>query len=117
MEMDVLVYDNQVGYYEFLKNTIQVGGFNFVKFDERKNSSGYDAIVFFMQNKFELMDFVKIYRDDLPVIFCSSTRSNAIEKNYNSYTSNIRFLDLAMPKEQMSHSLLSTFSEFGKLVH
>ncbi|ALM49746.1 hypothetical protein AMR72_13045 [Flavobacterium psychrophilum] len=68
--MNVLVYDNQMAYYELLRNNFS-GSHNIMHYPLlNSKSSDYvcDVMIFFLHDELEILDFVKLYNKDIPVI-------------------------------------------------
>ncbi|TRW25382.1 hypothetical protein FMM05_08755 [Flavobacterium zepuense] len=72
MDIDVLVYDNQLGYYNLLNEEI-INTFSFTLYDENKynESYKYDVVVFFLSDEIELIDLLRLYEKSTPFIFAS----------------------------------------------
>lgn len=67
---NILVYDNQQAYFELLKsNFSQTHQFNLFNSGQIESAvSEYDMLFFFIYDELELLDFIKLYRNDIPVV-------------------------------------------------
>lgn len=68
--MNVLVYDNQMAYYELLRTNFS-GSHKIMYYSLLiSKSSDYvcDVMIFFLHDELEMLDFVKLYNKDIPVI-------------------------------------------------
>jgi hypothetical protein len=101
----VLVYDNQRGFSQFLKkefgkkNDFKVyKKFNLINdFDTTKND--YSFIFFIIYTENDLSDFIAIHQRKLPIVVCSlKTIFNKIDTNRK-----LRFIDISKPKKELIH--------------
>lgn len=102
--MNVLVYDNQLAYYELLKFNFS-DSCNFELFSlENSDANGvlYDVIVFFLYDELELLDFIKLYNKDIPVIFGISPKDKEEEI---AIEDNIYYLHLDKLKDEIINEL------------
>ena len=87
MKKKILVYDNQLGYYNLLKDSFKKG-YTFLLYGKEYNvySKNEDAIVFFLDDNIELLDLIKLYREDIPfIIGCSHTDAHCLNDKENIY--------------------------------
>lgn len=101
MKKRVLVYDNQKGYYDLLKDTLRAG-YDFRLFNNGNDvKDEYDAVVFFLHDEIEFMDMVKLYNPEKPFVLGSSARRNEhLDKKVNMVT-----IDLSQTKERIEKRL------------
>lgn len=83
MNIKILVYDNQVGYFELLSSSFP--GYAFALYKPGKNKR-YDAIVFFLHDEIELLDMVRLYTGDIPFILASANTKAGSKNMKNLYT-------------------------------
>lgn len=87
MKKKILVYDNQLGYYNLLKDNFKKG-YTFSLFNEDYSvyNKNEDAIVFFLDDDIELIDLIKLYRDDIPfIVGCSHADAHCLNGKENIY--------------------------------
>jgi len=87
MKKRILVYDNQLGYYNLLKESFKKG-YTFILFSNDYSVYGKneDAIIFFLDDDIELIDLIKLYRDDIPfIIGCSHADAHCLTGKENIY--------------------------------
>jgi hypothetical protein len=107
MKKTILVYDNQLGYYNLLKENFK-HDYKLVLFnkDYKLYSVGEDATVFFLHDDIELIDLIKIYRPEVPlVIGCSQPGAHCLSGKKNIYD-----LSLMQTKDEILRQL-------GDLLH
>jgi len=106
MKKKILVYDNQLGYYDLLKRTIK-NGFEFSLFDENYHFlNSEDIVIFFLYDELELLDLVKLYREDVPfIVGCSKTHQHCLSGKENIYT-----INLGQTKDEIIKSLYEIFN-------
>ena len=105
MKKEVLVYDNQLGYYNLLKDTFK-GDYKFSLFKEGQGEQPEkkDMVVFFLHDEIELIDVAKLYTEDVPfVVGCSKIR-HCLQEMKNIYT-----VSLIQTKDEIIKSLLEVF--------
>jgi len=110
MEVKILVYDSQIGYYEFLKHvfTRKFGILRLFK-KEKTIEDDYRMMVFFLHTEMELLDFFRLYRKDIPVILASSVQGNNFQMKYTG-NGNIYHLDLTSHKDKLQQEIQKLFS-------
>lgn len=108
MSMNILVYDNQVGYYQLLRDTM-AREMNVSRFSGSKSCRDYQVLVFFMTDEMELLDFMKLYKQNIPVIFASS---GDVSKSLDTLNKegNIYYLNLSQHKENIEKHIKQLFS-------
>ncbi|MHA3787399.1 hypothetical protein ACX0HA_04250 [Flavobacterium hauense] len=96
----ILVYDNQNAYYELLKNSIteeyefisaSTVGFEFA-------DSECDMVLFFLYDEIELLDFVKLYNENIPFVLGIANEETAKDIVTEG---NIQFLNLNNLKDEL----------------
>ncbi|WP_131474526.1 hypothetical protein [Flavobacterium sp. KMS] len=105
----VIVYDNQHGYSRFLKKEFGkridfevYKKFNFISdFDNSK--SDYSFIFFVIYSENDLLDFIKIHDQGLPIVVCSS--KGVFDKFDNNC--GINFIDISKPKKELVNDFQS----------
>ena len=100
MEKKILVYDNQSAYFELLKE-IFLNSYEFVLINSNsrlKVDLEYDMVLFFVYDEIELLDFIKLYIEEIPFVLGIS--NNAAAKNFTDY-GNIQFLNLLKLKDEL----------------
>lgn len=100
MRTKILVYDNQLAYYELLRAAF-LNNYNFIIANLNKIESAInevDMMFFFVYDEIELIDFVKIYREDIPVILGLS--GDKIRENLLTQ-GNIHYLNLNKLKNEL----------------
>jgi len=105
MKMKVLVYDNELGYYQMLKDNI-VTGFDFVLYRNGQTSKGFDVVVFFLNNQIEAIDMLKLYNEDIPFVLGIINGHNNIQHRDNAYIINI-----AQTYDEIEASMRNLFNE------
>jgi len=117
--MKVLVYDNQDGYFEFLKDVIadkNLEGLQCVK-HAHSPQADCEVLFFFLQSDFELLDFLKLYREDMQVVFGCCTTKQHSGRDLTGQDTNMYFLDLSCHRQQLASEvtqLLSIFTGIDK---
>ena len=106
MKKKVLVYDNQLGYYELLNETLKSGSYDFRLFNNGYDyTDGYDAVVFFLHDEIEFLDLVKLYNPKMPFVLGSSKKSNnGVIDNANMFT-----VDLNLTKDGIEQEFKEVF--------
>ena len=104
MGTKILVYDNQYAYFELLKTTF-LCEYQFVLSESGKLESvdlEVDMIVFLLYDEIELLDFIKLYRQDIPIILGLS-RMNM--PNNFATRGNIHYLNLNKLKNEIINDI------------
>ena len=96
MNTNVLVYDSQDGYFELLKKTFRYCNFTHYRGEETTLVQNFEMIIFFLNDRLELPDYVKLYRHNIPIIF--GLASKATFRGGRERKGNVYFLNLDMPK-------------------
>ena len=105
MKKKVLVYDNQLGYYQLLNETLKSGSYDFQLFNNGKDyKDGYDAVVFFLHDEIELLDLAKLYNPQTPFVLGSSKRNDEIDGKTNMFT-----VDLSQTKDGIEKKFIEVF--------
>ena len=106
MKKKVLVYDNQLGYYELLNETLNSESYDFQLFNNRKDyTNGYDAVVFFLHDEIEFLDLAKLYNPEMPFVLGSSKKSNnGLIDKANMFT-----VDLSLTKDGIEQEFKEVF--------
>lgn len=107
MKKEVLVYDNQTGYYDMLKSKLKEG-FDFILFksDMARVVKEFDAVLFFLHEDLELIDLSRLYNAKIPLILgLSKTVFDANATMDNVYTFNL---------QQTKHGLLKSLRSIFK---
>jgi hypothetical protein len=98
--MKILVYDNQQAYYELLRSGFSenavfslFNGLNFELADKE-----YNMIVFFIYDELELLDFIKLYQENIPIVLGLS-----LMNKYSNFIAqgNIHYLHLDKLKNEI----------------
>jgi hypothetical protein len=96
----ILVYDNQLAYFEILKASFSKG-YKFIpaSLNHTENTVGeIDMILFFVYDEIELIDFVKVYREDIPIVLGLS----GVERDQDfPANGNIHYLNLNNLKDEI----------------
>ena len=87
----------------------QDDGFAFLRYDENYNSNSCDIIVFFLQDKLEMLDSVKLYDSSIPVVFGTPLISEPTVDDV-PHDANIHYLDLNRHKGEISEDMQKLFS-------
>lgn len=103
--MNVLVYDNQMAYYELLRTNFS-GKHNIMYYPFLNGKSPdyvCEVIIFFLHDELELLDFVKLYNKDIPVILGIGG-----EAKFEGFTSegNIYYLHLDKLKQEILEDVI-----------
>jgi hypothetical protein len=69
-------------------------------------------IIFFINDQLELPDYVKLYRNDIPIIFGLAGKAGFKEKNH-AHDGNIHFLNLDMPKNNILKHINKTLNKIA----
>lgn len=104
MGTKILVYDNQHAYFGLLK-TAFLHKYQFVLSEVGKLESAdseVDMIVFLLYDEIELLDFVKLYRQDMPVILGLSGMNKP--NNFATH-GNIHYLNLNKLKNEIINDI------------
>lgn len=105
MNMRILVYDRQKGYYEWLRKEMagRAKVIHTYTFSAKEN---YDMIIFFMHDSLEMLDIVKAHNKNIPFIICSSLEKNGEAKLAGKNTPQI--IRLSMHKNQILDAILKS---------
>ena len=113
MKKKVLVYDNQLGYYELLKDAVS-NSYDFLLFSKRLNhKEKYDAVAFFLHDDLELLDIANVYEPAVPFILGTSKRGNGYIKSND--TNSVFTVDISQTKDEIVNNLQIIFSEISQL--
>jgi len=107
MKKKVLVYDNQMGYYQLLNETLKSGSYDFQLFHNGShNKDGYDAVVFFLHDDIEFLDLAKLYNPQTPFVLGSFKKSNpGVDSKTNIFT-----VDLSQTKDGIEKKFKEVFN-------
>ncbi|MES2487555.1 MAG: hypothetical protein V4581_16615 [Bacteroidota bacterium] len=105
MKIKVLVYDSEIGYYLLLKNNI-LKGFEFVLYTKAEDSMGYDAVAFFLNNKIEAIDMLRLYDESKPFVLGANNGHSYVQHRDNAYIINI-----ALPHNKIVACFKTLFNE------
>jgi hypothetical protein len=105
MKKKVLVYDNEVGYYNLLVNSIKEG-FEFTLYSGQGSGAGFDVIMFFLHDKIEALDIARLYDASKPFILAADNSHAGIRHDSNMYV-----LNLSLPQDDIMDMLNSIFNE------
>jgi hypothetical protein len=98
--MKILIYDNQFAYYELIKTSFPQG-YEFHLFNAEENNSvdtEYDMLMFFLHDELEMLRFMKLYKQDIPVMLGLSSMNKV---NDIMTEGNIYYLHLDKFKEEI----------------
>jgi hypothetical protein len=109
MNIKVLVYDNELGYYQMLRESIK-DGVDFILHSIKSNLKEYDAIVFFLSSAIEAIDLAKLHRDDMPFVLAANNGHNFVQ-----YRDNTCIVNLAQTRDEIIYEFKILFSELLKL--
>lgn len=105
MDIEILVYDNQQGYYDLLRAEISGFVFTLYKSGNKNNVSKYDVVIFFLSDELELIDLAKLYDGNVPFILASTK----IKEDVLIEKENLYGADLILTKDalvlQLTHLL------------
>ncbi|RZJ58623.1 MAG: hypothetical protein EOO45_26660 [Flavobacterium sp.] len=104
----VLVYDNEGGYYDLLKNSVKGNGINFRKYNSDEIDDDCDAVVFFLNDKLEMMDFVRLCKDGSPIIFGAPFYDD--DKDIDASDEKIFYVNLRRHRKEISKNLKTLFA-------
>lgn len=97
METRVLVYDSQQGYYNLVRDTLQ-SKFTFYNYTGKMGAvPDFDVLLFFLHEEIELIDYMKLLRQDLKTIFCYDATAGAVHKDYTE-EGNVTYVNLHLHK-------------------
>lgn len=100
MNTKVLVYDSQEGYFELLKKSIRDCNFILYKNSNTTMMQDVGMIIFFMSDRLELADYIKLYRRNIPIIFGLTNKASFKGKDHEK-KGNIYFMNLDMHKQSL----------------
>lgn len=105
--MKISIYDNQSGYFEFIKENLsdkyQLEHINHNNFSE-KGVETSNALLFFLSDELEMIDFVKLKQPETYTILCSP-QNNHLAKEDNG--SNPVHVDINLKKEELVNSIVN----------
>jgi hypothetical protein len=111
MMMKVLVYDNQVGYFSLLTDTLSEG-YDFLLYNKRANyDDRYDAVIFFLHDDLELLDMVKLYNPEIPFILGATKKGS----HYLQGKEMLFTIDISQTKDEIEKNLQTIFNKIGQL--
>ncbi|KAF2510284.1 hypothetical protein E0W72_07310 [Flavobacterium arcticum] len=104
--MKIWIYDNQLGYFDLLKNNTpqncQLQHFNVNNCSEEDSKDGADSLVFFLNDELELLDYMKLQRPGMKTILCSPLESGAILQRDGDFI----HIDVNLNKNDLVNSIL-----------
>jgi len=109
MKKKVLVYDNQLGYYDLVNDTVK-NGYDFFLY-KKEHEEQYDAVVFFLHDDLELLDMVKLYDPEIPFILGTSKKSTSYLKGKDT----VFIIDISLTRDEIVQNLVSAFNKVGHL--
>jgi hypothetical protein len=98
--MKILVYDNQLAYFKLLKTNFN-RSYNFILFDSNRMKevdSEYGMVLFFVNDEIELLDFARLYREEIHLVLAISGRNRPIDFTMKG---NIQYLNLDKLKDEL----------------
>jgi len=101
MDIEILVYDNQLGYYDLLREELRTG-YVFTLYPSYTDDSPakHDAVIFFLNDGIELIDLAKLYDEKLPFILASTKiTGDGLLKRENLFNVNLNLTKDALVKE------------------
>lgn len=111
MKKKVLVYDNQLGYYDLLNDAVR-NGFDFLLFDKNiYKEVRYDAVVFFLHDDIELLDMVKLYDPSVPFVLGTCKKSGRCFKDKET----VFTIDVSETKDEIVRNLQTAFTEISQM--
>lgn len=98
--MKILIYDSQFAYYELIKTSFSEKNeiFLFTQGEDESVDIEYDMLMFFLHDELELLSFMKLYKEDIPVLLGLS-QMNII--NDSRLEGNIYYLHLNKLKNEI----------------
>lgn len=96
----ILVYDNQQAYYELLKANFNQE-YDFVLFGSggfKEVDSECCMVLFFVNDEIELLDFARLYVEEIPFVLALSGKDKPIGFTMNG---NIQYLNLDKLKNEL----------------
>ena len=105
MKIKVLVYDSEVGYYLLLKNNI-LKGFEFVLYNQADKNMSYDAVAFFLNNKIEAIDMLRLYDANKPFVLGANNGHDYVQHRDNAY-----IINTALPHNKIIACFKNLFKE------
>ena len=111
--MKILIYDNQLAYYELMKSNFQ-SGYEFSLYESESDKSidiEYDMLMFFLYDELELLGFMKLYREDIPVVLGLSGMNKINDRRVEG---NIYYLHLDKFKEEIIEDVKMLLEKIGK---
>ncbi|NDJ00131.1 hypothetical protein GWA97_13660 [Flavobacterium sp. LaA7.5] len=104
--MKIWIYDNQLGYFDLLKNNMpkdyQLKHFSVNNCDEEDSEDKADSLIFFLNDELELIDYMKLQRLGMKTILCSPTKGGAILEKEVDFI----HIDINLNKEDLVRSIL-----------
>ncbi|MFP9100696.1 hypothetical protein ACLI09_16725 [Flavobacterium sp. RHBU_24] len=100
MKMKVLVYDNQIGYYKMLVDSLGKD-ISFILYDTLLPEVKFDVVTFFMGDELEAHDMAKLSNMSLPFILATSKRGLDTPAD----TKGIYHIDLKRTKDVLLHKI------------
>lgn len=104
--MKIWIYDNQLGYFDLLKNNTpseyQLQHFNVDNCIQEDSKERADSLVFFLNDELELLDYVKLQRPGMKTILCSPLESGAILQRDGDFI----HIDVNLNKADLVKSIL-----------
>lgn len=100
MGVKILVYDNQLAYFELLK-TYFTGGHQFVLINSNtieRAGLEYDMVLFFVYDEIELLDLAKIHSEEVPYVLGLSGKNMPVG---HIAQGNIQYLNVDKLKNEL----------------
>lgn len=107
MGLKILVYNNQEGYFSFLKKNINGGNNSLLHYNDKIKTDDINMLIFFMSDSIELADYVKLYRSNIPVVF--GYTGPYLEEYKNE--ENLYYVNLSAPKDTLLRYINAVISK------
>jgi len=98
--MKILIYDSQFAYYELIKSNFSEKN-EFILYNPENSElfdKEYDMLMFFLYDELELLSFMKLYKDSVPVLLGLSQMNKV---NDSKLEGNIYYLHLDKLKNEI----------------
>jgi hypothetical protein len=108
MRKKVLVYDNEVGYFNLLVKSL-TDGFEFIFYTGQQVVDSFDIVAFFMHDNIEALDIARLYDAGKPFILAADNSHAGIKHENNMYV-----INTALPREDILKMLRKIFKELAQ---
>lgn len=109
MKEKVLVYDNAKGHYRQLIQKMH-SAFEFELYTGNKSSDGFAAVIFFLNDKIEVLHINSLYNANMPFVLVAPNGHMGIKHENNMYV-----INMLMPVKHILNMLTQLLAELQQV--